>query len=33
MKKSPLHAHASLFLSNQDDIEALVAMVTLLQEG
>lgn len=32
-KKSPLHAHASLFLSNQDDIEALVSMVTLLQEG
>ncbi|XP_053401502.1 conserved oligomeric Golgi complex subunit 7-like isoform X2 [Mercenaria mercenaria] len=32
-KKSPLHAQASLFLSNQDDIDALVAMVTLLQEG
>ncbi|KAL4234116.1 Golgi transport complex subunit 7 [Mactra antiquata] len=32
-KKSPLHAQASLFLSNQDDVEALVSMVTLLEEG
>ena len=32
-KKSPLHAQASLFLSNQDDVEALVAMVTSLHEG
>ena len=32
-KKSALHAQASLFLSNQDDIEALVAMVTSLHEG
>ncbi|XP_060568016.1 conserved oligomeric Golgi complex subunit 7-like isoform X2 [Ruditapes philippinarum] len=32
-KKSPLHAHASLFLSNQDDVDDLVAMVTLLHEG
>ena len=32
-KKSPLHAQASLFLSNHDDVEALVAMVTSLHEG
>lgn len=32
-KKSVLHAQASLFLGNRDDVEALVAMVTSLHEG
>jgi len=32
-KKSELHAKASLFLSSSDDVEALVALVSSLQEG
>ncbi|XP_052816204.1 conserved oligomeric Golgi complex subunit 7-like isoform X2 [Mya arenaria] len=32
-KKSELHALASLFLCNNDDVEALVVLVTSLQEG
>ena len=32
-KQSPLHAQASLFLSSNDQIDALVSMVTTLHEG